>query len=69
MPNAYRELLVAWNRNAPADIETCQGILTDFFSQASVRHDLQGFAREYRDFLQQNPTLSFSLLSFQPKNT
>ena len=69
MPNAYRELLVAWNRNAPADIETCQGILTDFFSQASVRHDLQGFAREYRDFLLQNPTLSFSLLSFQPKNT
>lgn len=65
MPQEYRNLLLAWNRTG--EESTCTEVLSSFFQKADVRQEFTVFALQYRDFLRQNPTLSFSLLSFQAK--
>ncbi len=54
-------------RKGTSEEHKCAEVLSSFFQKAEVRQEFSAFALQYRDFLRQNPTLSFSLLSFQAK--
>lgn len=51
------------------DGQVSEHALSAFFQNTPLRQEWQAFALAYRDFLEKNPTLSFSLLNFQPNSS